>query len=60
MPTNVPVMLVFQIQCKTVRAIVMGMVNVYLVSATVFQDFTEQIVLKVLFSLCLQITTACV
>lgn len=53
-------MLVFQTQCKTVRAIVMGMVNVYLVSATVFQDFTEQIVLKVLFSLCLQITTACV
>lgn len=38
----------------------MGMASVYQVSATVFQDFTEQIVLKVSFSLYLPITTACV
>lgn len=55
-----PVMLVFQIRCKTAHGTVMGMASVYQVSATVFQDFTEQTVLKVSFSLCLQITTVCV
>lgn len=53
-------MLIFQIQCKTAHVIVMGMASVYQVSATVFQDFMEQIVLKVSFFLCLQITTVCV
>lgn len=53
-------MLVFQIQCKTAHVIVMGTASVYQVFATVFQDFMEQIVLKVSFSLCLQITTVCV
>lgn len=55
-----PVMLVFQIRCKTAHVIVMGMASVYQVSATVFQDFMEQTVLKVSFSLCLQITAVCV
>lgn len=49
-PINVPVMFVFQIQCKTVHVIVMAMASVSLVSATVFPDFMEQIVLKVSFS----------
>lgn len=49
-PINVPVMFVFQIQCKTVHVIVMAMASVFLVSATVFLDFMEQIVLKVSFS----------
>lgn len=44
-----PLMFVFQIQCKTVHVIVMAMASVFLVSATVFLDFMEQIVLKVSF-----------
>lgn len=55
-----PVMLVFQTQCKTAHVIAMGMASVYQVFATVFQDSMEQIVLKVSFFLCLQITTVCV
>lgn len=38
----------------------MGMASVSQVFATVFQDFMEQIVLKVSFSLYLQITRVCV
>lgn len=55
-----PVMLAFQIQCKTAHVTVMGMASVCQVSVTVFQDFMERIVLKVSLFLCLQITTVCV
>lgn len=41
-----PSVQLFWIQCKTVHVIVMAMASVFLVSATVFPDFMEQIVLK--------------
>jgi len=56
----VPVVLAFQIQCKTAHVTAMGTASVCRASATVFQDFMEQTVLKVSFSLRLQITTVCV